>query len=217
MTYSAYIATSPSSPLGPVRVLLREIRTTGGFSLAPSKPPVLQVYPAIMMKGILVLTLALRLATWPLLGVAAPATTGSSATSQQASATIAGIAMGAGGTPLADHTARARNADTGLIARVTRTNADGEFWLSDLDPGRYLIEVIDGSGRIVATSALISLGAGAIVGGVAITGAPAAGVATTGGVGSFFTSTAGIVLSAAAAMGITAGVVGVGQPRSPSR
>lgn len=173
------------------------------------------------MRKIVVLTLAVGLVAmgWPAGVVAAPAAGAGKAQAQQPG-TISGTAQDADKTPLANHTVRLRNVDTGQLAGQTTSNAAGEFAFTGLSPANYAIEVVDAAGNIIATSATIPLTAGAVVSGVAVTATAAgaaAAAAAAGGLGAFFASTAGIVLLAAVGVGITAAAIAAGPPASPSR
>jgi hypothetical protein len=124
-------------------------------------------------------------------------------------ASLAGIARNAGGDPLVNHTVRLRNVATGQIAGTTWSSAQGAFSFTGLAQGNYVIEVVDATGKIIATSASIPVATGAAITGVTVTAsaASAAAIGAAAGTGSFFTSTAGIVLIAAAGVGATAAIV----------
>ena len=63
---------------------------------------------------------------------------------------------------LADTLVRARNLVTGEIGGSTTTTASGGFVI-DVEPGRYVLEVVDDGGLVIATSLFISAEAGATV------------------------------------------------------
>jgi hypothetical protein len=147
--------------------------------------------------------------------VALPAS--SAAAAAQGGGQISGTARAADGRALPGHTARLRAVNGGTVASAT-TGTAGQFTFAGVAPGEYLVEIVDAAGRVVASSAPVSLTAAtAVIAGVAAT-APAAGVAAGGfSLASFFTSSAGIITAGAIAGGITAGVVAARAPASPSR
>ena len=63
---------------------------------------------------------------------------------------------------LAGTVVRARNLVTGEIGGSTTTAASGGFVI-DVDPGRYVLEVVGDGGLVIATSLFISAEAGATV------------------------------------------------------
>ncbi len=71
--------------------------------------------------------------------------------------TIAGTAESAPKQPLANHTVRLRDINTGQTSTVptTTTNALGEFTFNGVNPGSYIIEVVDPDGIIIGTSSLV--------------------------------------------------------------
>jgi hypothetical protein len=133
---------------------------------------------------------------------------------------ISGRVVTPGGDPIANTVVRARNLLSGQIGGSTATASAGQFALN-VNPGSYLLEVVDAGGQIVGTSSFISAAAG-----TAIT---AATVTASTGVFSTVTTTAGLVsmLGSTAARSVTyaaaaAGVAGVVMPAemitaSPSR
>ena len=131
---------------------------------------------------------------------AAPAPPG-----QGATGTISGLARGASGEAMSNTAVRLRNARTGQLAGSTTTGADGQFTFAALNPGTYVVEVVNAVGDVVGTSAAISLAAGAMTAtAVTVTAAASQFLAGAGG-GSFFATTLGAVTIAA----IGAGIVGV--------
>ena len=171
------------------------------------------------MKRLMALALVLALA-----GLGVPAgslqAAGRQVTGQQAApGQIAGAARHENGQPAVNYMVRVRNAATGAVAgATTATTQAGEFSFSNLAPGTYVVEVLDRSGRILATSTSITLGTGAMqIVGVAITltNSDALAGAVAAGGGNFFKSTAGILLMAGAA-GLTVGGV-VLATKSPSK
>jgi len=157
-----------------------------------------------------------------LLGLGVP--TASLAAAQQPGGQVAGAVRDQGGKPAVNYAVRVRNAGTGQVAGTGTTGTAGEFAFDNLTPGTYVIEVVDGSGRILATSTSIVLGTGAMqIAGVAITLTETEALAAAAAGGSFFKSTTGILIMAGAA-GLAVGTVAVvkdkdkdKKPKSPNK
>ena len=124
--------------------------------------------------------------------------------------TITGVARSTAGQPLSGHTVRVRSVRTGDVVATTTTSANGSFLVPNLDPGSYVVEIVNTAGRIVGTSGITSV----IEGSIASSVVTAASTELVGGI-----ATALIVtLIAAAAAGTTAIVVATtGDEASPSR
>ena len=124
--------------------------------------------------------------------------------------TITGVARSTAGQPLGGHSVRVRSVRTGDVVATTTTGVNGSFVVPNLDPGSYVVEIVDTGGRIVGTSAIATVAEG----GIASTAVTAASSELVGGI-----ATALIVtLIAAAAAGTTAIVVATtGDEGSPSR
>lgn len=121
---------------------------------------------------------------------------------------IAGSARSQTGQPLVNYTVQVRNVATGQLVGTARTSVTGDFVFDNLAAGHYVGEVLDAAGRIVATSASLTLARGAMsLGGVAITAGGAQGTQAAGGAGAFFKSTAGILLLVAAGVGTTIAII----------
>lgn len=130
---------------------------------------------------------------------------------------ISGTAITQSGQPLANVQIQARNLLTGQVAGSTRTRGDGQFSIVRLDPGSYVLEIVDGSGRVGGTSPFLSVAPGGPVTTTVIATAPSLGP-TAGTVATSLRTAMESVKYAAAA----AGVAGVVTPRdvqtaSPSR
>jgi len=135
---------------------------------------------------------------------------------------VAGAVKYMSGMPAPNMAVRIRNAATGQVAGTGSTSAAGEFSFANVGPGTYVVEVIDGSGRILATSTSIGLATAATtVTGVAIALTESdQGTTSSGGGGNFFKSTAGILLLAGAAALVVGGIVVATNddtPKSPSK
>lgn len=151
-----------------------------------------------------------------LIGLGVPGVTFAAAHPQTGQ--VAGVAKNQGGQALANQTVRLRNVGTGQTAGTAQTSATGEFSFGNLAAGNYVAEIVDASGKVIGTSATLSLSASTMtLTGVAVTtsGAGAAAGAVAGG--SFFKSTAGIVLLAAAGGGAVAAVVATRGDESPKK
>ena len=106
---------------------------------------------------------------------------------------INGTVMTPEGEPLANTGIRARNLLTGEIGGTTTTGPGGQFAIN-VTPGSYVLEIVDSSGLVVATSAFVAATAGATV-------TTAAVAATTTALGVVTGATSLI----SAAMGVAAG------------
>jgi len=74
-------------------------------------------------------------------------------------ASISGTVVTQAGQPLPNVTVQARNLMTGRIGGQAVTASNGQFSIAGLDPGSYVLEVVE-EGQIVGTSAFISAPAG---------------------------------------------------------
>jgi Carboxypeptidase regulatory-like domain len=147
----------------------------------------------------------------PLLAAPAPA-------GQAATGTISGSARSASGQAMPNATVRLRNVQTGQLAGSTTSGAGGEFSFAALNPGTYVVEVVNAVGEVVGTSAVISLTPTALAAtGVTVTASAVEFLAEAGG-GSFFASTLGIVAIAAVGAGVVGAIVVANKDdASPSR
>jgi len=135
-------------------------------------------------------------------------------------AQISGRVMTPNGNPLVNASVRARNLLSGQIGGSTSTAGAGQFSMN-VNPGSYLLEVIDGGGQILGTSPFISAAAGTTITGATVTvssGALSAVATTTGLLSTLGTTAARSLTYAAAAAGV-AGVVSAPEvaTASPSR
>jgi hypothetical protein len=129
-----------------------------------------------------------------------------------AGGSISGAARGAKGQMAAKSTVRLRDVANGHIAGTTTADAAGTFSFAGVEPGTYLVEVVNAAGEIVGTSAPIAVAAGAVVTGISVS---AAAVATGG---AFLASTAGLLTIAAAGAGVAAVTVAANSSTaSPSK
>ena len=139
----------------------------------------------------------------------------------QGTGKISGTARNAQDQVLPNVKVQLRNIDTGQLVSTTRAGADGSFEFTGLNPGNYVVEIVDDSGKIIGLSPSTALAAGGAATGLVVAasaaGALAGAVATAGGVGAFFASTGGILLLVGIGAGITAGVIAANNEASPSR
>lgn len=118
------------------------------------------------------------------------------------SASIGGTAKDEAKKPYTDYTVRARDVQQGAIASTIALDANGSFTLPNLASQKYLVELVNKNGKVVCTEGPYDLTARAFQNDVVIdcNKVPAAWW----------------LLGAAAAAGITAGIVAAG-PASPAQ
>ena len=75
----------------------------------------------------------------------------------QQTATITGTAKNEAKKPFPDYTARARNAQDGQIAGMTPLDTDANFLLTGLPPARYVVELVNHDGKVVCTEGPFNL------------------------------------------------------------
>lgn len=134
------------------------------------------------------------------------ATVPQGAAGQPGSTSITGTAVNPAGEPLSNVVVQARDLVTGQVAGSTTPTTAGQFSIVGLNPGPYVIEIVDRAGQIVGTSAFVSLAAGTAVTSatvIASTGALASAAASS----TALASTALGAVRAAAAAGGVAGIV----------
>ena len=168
-----------------------------------------------MRKG---LSLALVFAVASL-GIPMTAGAATKARAQQQPGSLNGVAQGANGQSLANYTVRVRSVSTGQIMGTTTSNQAGSFAFGALEPGNYVVEIVNASGEIVGTSASIAVATGATVTvGVTASAAGAIATASAGGFSLFGLgplATVGVL--SAAGVATVAGVVAARKPASPSK
>src|SRR5712692_8572675 len=140
---------------------------------------------------------------------AAGAKTGVRAGQAEGTGRISGKARGAKNESLRNLQARVRDVGTGQIVGQTTTNRDGDYTFTGLNPGTYVVEIVSGTGLVIATTSTVTLTVGAMVAtGVTVTataaaaaagvGAGAAAATAAAAGGGFFSSTAGVIVLVAA-------------------
>lgn len=120
----------------------------------------------------------------------------------QQSVSLAGTAKDEAKKPYADYTVRARNIRAGAIVATVPLDVQGSFALPGLSAENYLVELVNRDGRVVCTEGPVDLSRQTAVRDLVI---------DCGNV-----PAAWWLIGAAAAAGITAGVVAVG-PASAAR
>ncbi len=99
----------------------------------------------------------------------------------QAQAALGTVPHSAERTPLANFRVHVRNADGGELAGSTTGSQAGQFSFASLQPGHYIVELVDAGGKVAGLSPSVTAAAGSTV--TVTVGASAAGaLATAGGV-----------------------------------
>jgi hypothetical protein len=125
-----------------------------------------------------------------------------SAQGQVGTGLIQGTAQNSAGQALPNFTVQLRDVQTGQLTGSTRSDADGRFAFAGLNPGNYVVEIVNSAGQIVGASSAIAMAAGATAT-ITVTAAAATLLNTTG------TNMALIITTVAAGAGITGLVVAV--------
>lgn len=109
------------------------------------------------------------------------AVTGTTPILAQGQGTLSGVAQSADKAPLPNYRVHVRNANSGVIAGSTTSNQAGQFTFTSLQPGNYVVELVDAAGKVVGLSPSLTVAAGATV--TVTVGATAAGAlaAASGG------------------------------------
>lgn len=132
---------------------------------------------------------------------------------------VVGTAADAAKSPLANHTVRLRNVTDGQIASTTQSAANGSFNFAGVNPGNYVIEIVNSAGNVIGASTTVSVAAG-MTATVTVTAsaltALAAGAGASGLAG-LFTGTSLVVVTAAGVAAVTIGVAATQADASPSR
>ena len=100
------------------------------------------------MKRILVVVFAALLGAPPLFAAGSQAA---------ATASLSGTASSSTGQTIATATVQLRNLATGQLAGTTTSNAAGSFSFASLQPGNYVVEIVNAAGEIVGTSASVAV------------------------------------------------------------
>ena len=105
---------------------------------------------------------------------------------------------------------RLRNIDTGRVSAVTQANEHGLFAFGNVEPGTYVVELVNPAGSVLAVGQSFTITAGENI--ATFVRLPAAGSWYSG----FFGNAAAAVASSAASQGITA-LAPAGRPASAGR
>jgi hypothetical protein len=124
--------------------------------------------------------------------------------------TITGVAKATSGQPLGGHSVLVRSVRTGDVVATATTSATGSFVVPSLDPGSYVVEIVDTAGRIVGTSAIATV----VEGRIASLMVTAASTELVGGQNAALIA---IVVAAGAAAVIGIVVATTGDEASPSQ
>jgi len=156
------------------------------------------------MRRVLTLALALSLAAPISSAFAAGAGAAAGAASISGSARVASKVK---------TTIRLRNVANNQVVATTTADTAGRFSFAGLEPGNYVVEVLNASGAVVSASTPLALEAGAAMSDVAVGGGAA--VASAAASTPFFASLPGIATigAAAAVAGVT---VAVTRPQASS-
>ncbi len=138
----------------------------------------------------------------------------------QGTGSVSGTAQNSTGSSLSGVKVQLRNVDTGALAGNTTSASNGAFSFTGLPSGNFVVEIVDAAGKVIGTSASMSVGAAGVISGVTVAASAAgslAGAAAAGGLGAFFSSTGGILTLVGVGAGVTAGVIAANNNGSPSR
>ena len=80
----------------------------------------------------------------------------------QSTGTITGVARSTAGQPLGGHSVRVRSVRAGDVVATATTSVNGSFVVPNLDPGSYVVEIVNTAGRIVGTSAIATVVQGSV-------------------------------------------------------
>ena len=144
-------------------------------------------------------------------GPIGPSPTVTTASPRAGKAVISGTAVDAGEAPIPRATVRLRNLITAQVDQTAMTGSAGQFSFSVQADVPYVVEIVDGSGRILAVGDVVIPASGDAV--ATIVAMPMK-LPTFAGM---FTDTAGSVLSAATGLGLTTIQAGVLPFLSPER
>ena len=144
-------------------------------------------------------------------GPIGPSATATTPTQGTRKAVISGTAVDAGEAPIPNATVRLRNLVTTQVDQTAVTGSRGQFTFSVRADVPYVVEIVDGPGRILAVGDVVIPASGDAV--ATIVTIPAK-LPTFAGM---FTDTAGSVLSAATGLGLTTIQAGVMPFLSPER
>jgi hypothetical protein len=125
-------------------------------------------------------------------------------------ASVQGSAWNADNTPIPEARLRLRNVNTGKIVSATVADTGGRFTFAPVEPGTYLVELVNESGRMLAVGQVFTIGRGETVATFVRLGAKVPWFS------GFFSNAAAAAALAAASEGITA-LAPVGRPVSANK
>jgi hypothetical protein len=138
-----------------------------------------------------------------------------------ASGTVAGLATivvgylwSADSAPIPKATLQLRNVVTGRVEKSVTSDEEGEFTFSDIEGGTYVVEYVDGEGRVLAVGSSFTIAPGETV-------STFVRLAEQRRIGGVFMMIGSAAVTAAASLGVTGvappGPAGPGRPISPNR
>jgi len=131
-------------------------------------------------------------------------------------ASLSGTASDSTGHALANANVQLRNVSTGQLVGNATTNGMGQFNFPSLPAGSYLVEVVNPSGQIVATSGSVVVSPGWAVSGVSVTSYKETTAAAPSAHHMLTSPHALIIMGAAAAAGVGVAMAS-GGTASPSQ
>ena len=113
--------------------------------------------------------------SFAVLAIVAVTVTGSTPAIAQglAQGALSGVAQNSDKAPLPNFRIHVRNANTGELKGSTTSNQAGQFLFASLDPGNYVVELVDATGKVVGLSPSLTVSSGSTV--TVTVGATAAG------------------------------------------
>jgi hypothetical protein len=76
----------------------------------------------------------------------------------QGQGAVNGVAPECDKAPLPNYRVHVRNANTGELTGSTTSNQAGQFSFSGLQPGNYVVEIVDAAGKVVGLSPSLTVG-----------------------------------------------------------
>lgn len=133
--------------------------------------------------------------------------------------TLTGTAYRTNLQPLSGVEVQVRSLRTGSLVGSTTSTANGEFYFKDIQPGSYVVEIVNASGRLLGMSPPLTLGSASTVK-VSVVAVAEGAAAASGGAGFSLLGlgpvTSLAVVGAASAAAVSA-VVATRPDASPSR
>jgi len=114
------------------------------------------------------------------------------------STAVHGVVWKADNTAFPNSAVRLRNLETGRVDAAATANEEGRFTFDNLEGGSYVIELVDGDGKVIALGQTFRVEPGETVATFVRLGAPQRRLA------GLFSNAAAAVISAASSAGVTA-------------